>query len=87
MGLFSAIVTSFFVDSLQRLSPDEGARTNQLLANLTEIMIQLSGNQAAQLNIRPAYPFVPDASDVRVNAYWSLALTISVRQALRCLDL
>lgn len=60
------------------LSPDTATRTNELLANLTEIVIQLGGAQAVQLHITMPDPFVPDASDVRINAYWSLALTISV---------
>ncbi|KAJ7471780.1 hypothetical protein FB451DRAFT_1559009 [Mycena latifolia] len=42
LGLFSAIVTAFLVDSLTGLQQDEAARTNELLANLTEIIIQLN---------------------------------------------
>lgn len=78
IGLFSAIVTSFIVDSFKNLSQDEIARTNELLANLTEIVIKLSGTGSTSLNLVVAQPFVPQASDVRVNAYWSLSLVLSV---------
>lgn len=79
VGLFSAIVTSFFVDSVQNLSPDQDARTNEILSNLTDIIIQLSaGTAPAALNLASPTPFVPDASDVRVNFYWSLSLVLSV---------
>lgn len=66
------------MNSSDALSPDRATRTNELLANLTEIVIQVSGVQAVRLNITLPEPFVPNASDVRVNAYWSLALVISV---------
>lgn len=64
---------------MQNLSPDQGARTNEILTNLTDIIIQLSsGAVPAALNLTLPTPFVPDASDVRVNFYWSLALVLSV---------
>lgn len=66
---------------MQRLSPDEPTRTNEILSNLTEIVIQLgSGVSPSHLNFTLPELFVPDASDVRVNVYWSLALIPSVRQ-------
>ncbi|KAJ7871574.1 hypothetical protein B0H13DRAFT_2060182 [Mycena leptocephala] len=48
LGLFSAIVTAFLVDSLTGLQQDEAASTNELLANLTEILIQLSAGRISQ---------------------------------------
>ncbi|KAJ7280027.1 hypothetical protein C8J57DRAFT_1501484 [Mycena rebaudengoi] len=51
LGLFSAIVTAFLVESLNRLRPDEAARTNELLANLTDVIITLSGVNPVNLNL------------------------------------
>ncbi|KAJ7785126.1 hypothetical protein DFH07DRAFT_726359 [Mycena maculata] len=51
LGLFSAIVTSFFVQSLTALSQDPNVRTNELLANLTDIIIAISGVPAANLHV------------------------------------
>ncbi|KAJ7645265.1 hypothetical protein B0H17DRAFT_959678, partial [Mycena rosella] len=80
LGLFSAIVTAFLVDSLTGLQQDEAARTNELLANLTEILIQLSaGANLSTSKVAPPAPFLPDAVDVRLNSYWSISLILSVR--------
>jgi hypothetical protein len=78
--LFSAIVTAFLVDSLAKLQPDEAARTNELLVNLTQIVYLAS--IGVPLNTTPLpqpVPFVPDSSDVRENVFWSISLTLSVR--------
>ncbi|KAJ7027982.1 hypothetical protein C8F04DRAFT_964583, partial [Mycena alexandri] len=78
LGLFSAIVTTFLVNSLAGLTEDKTSRTNELLVNLTEIIISLSGTPASELNISYPVPFIPDSSDIRINAYWSLSLTFSL---------
>jgi len=79
LGLFSAIVTAFLVASLPKLQQDEAARMNELLTNLTEILIQLSaGANAATLRVAGPVPFVPDPVDIRLNSYWSLSLFFSV---------
>ncbi|KAJ7279496.1 hypothetical protein C8J57DRAFT_1058780, partial [Mycena rebaudengoi] len=78
LGLFSAIVTSFFVASLPSLSQDETAKTNQLLANLTEIIIILSGVPSSSLGLAPPPQFEPDPMDVRSNSYYSLSLVLSL---------
>ncbi|KAJ7464444.1 hypothetical protein FB451DRAFT_1263534 [Mycena latifolia] len=79
LGLFSGIVTAFFVGSLSALKPDETARTNELLANLTNIVVALSGS----VNLSVAQPviFQPDPTDVRLNAFWSLSLVLSLSLA------
>lgn len=73
-------MTAFFVDSLTGLQQSDSAKTNELLANLTEILIVLSGTNitALNLNIPQPEPFEPDASDVRLNVYWSISLILSV---------
>jgi hypothetical protein len=78
LGLFSAIVTTFLVESLSSLRPDEAARTNELLANLMDIMITLSGVNPINLNLSTPAQFHPDSTDVRLNSYWSLSLILSV---------
>ncbi|KAJ7280139.1 hypothetical protein C8J57DRAFT_1124698, partial [Mycena rebaudengoi] len=81
LGLFSAIVTAFLVESLSGLRPDEAARTNELLANLTDIMISLSGVNPMSLNLLTPAQFQPDSTDVRLNSYWSLSLILSLSVA------
>ncbi|KAJ7280426.1 hypothetical protein C8J57DRAFT_1501855 [Mycena rebaudengoi] len=78
LGLFSAIVTAFLVESLNGLRQTEAARTNELLANLTDIMIALSGVDTRNLEVVAPAQFQPVPIDVRVNAYWSLSLVLSL---------
>ncbi|KAJ7653970.1 hypothetical protein DFH06DRAFT_1203371 [Mycena polygramma] len=78
LGLFSAIITAFIVPSLAALKPDEIARTNELLSNITSIMIITSGGNATELNLKQPELFVPAASDVRFNVYLTLSLIISL---------
>lgn len=79
IALFSAIVTTFFIQSLTGLSQDTGARTNELLQNLTDIFIAVNGADASQLNVSSPVPFEPESSAVRLNFYWSISLILSVR--------
>ncbi|KAJ7729996.1 hypothetical protein DFH07DRAFT_994336 [Mycena maculata] len=79
LGLFSGIVTAFFVGSLSALQPDETARTNELLANLTNIVVALSGRP--NLSVAQPAVFQPDETDVRLNSFWSLSLVLSLSLA------
>ncbi|KAJ6624146.1 hypothetical protein B0H10DRAFT_2430961 [Mycena sp. CBHHK59/15] len=78
LGLFSAIVTAFIIPSLASLQQDETVRTNELLANITDIIIAMSDLNVANLNLRHPTAFVPDSSDVRLNVYLSLSLIFSL---------
>ncbi|KAJ6592241.1 hypothetical protein DFH09DRAFT_1306128 [Mycena vulgaris] len=80
LGLFSGIVTAFFVGSLSALKPDETARTNELLANLTNIIVAISGS-GADLRVAQPVIFQPDQTDVRLNSFWSLSLVLSLSLA------
>ncbi|KAJ7509665.1 hypothetical protein B0H11DRAFT_1901073 [Mycena galericulata] len=66
LGLFSGIVTAFFVGSLSALEPDETARTNELIANLTNILLAISGS--ANLNVTQPAVFQPDKTDLSLAA-------------------
>ncbi|KAJ7765362.1 hypothetical protein B0H16DRAFT_1525348 [Mycena metata] len=78
LGLFSAIVTSFFVQSLTALKEDQTVRMTQLLANLTDIIIDISGVPSANLHFTQPPAFHPDPTDVRLNSFWSLSLILSL---------
>ncbi|KAF7360742.1 hypothetical protein MVEN_00806100 [Mycena venus] len=81
LGLFSAIVTSFFVQSLSALKQDQAVRMNELLTNLTEIIVVISGAPPASLHVAQPVAFHPDSTDVRLNAFWSLSLILSLSLA------
>jgi hypothetical protein len=80
IGLFSAIVTAFFVDSFSKLQPDEGAATNELLSNLTNIILLVHGISFNQTGLPSAAPFEPQRNDVRENVFWSVSLALSVSE-------
>ncbi|KAJ6489453.1 hypothetical protein DFH09DRAFT_1208997 [Mycena vulgaris] len=78
LGLFSAIVTAFIIPSLVTLQQDKIAKTNEILSNITNIIVSISGVPAASLNLTDATVFVPAPSDVRFNVYLTLSLVISL---------
>ncbi|KAJ6550420.1 hypothetical protein DFH09DRAFT_1039319 [Mycena vulgaris] len=78
LGLFSAIVTAFIIQSLVSLRQDETARTNELLGNITNIILTISGANVTQLHLPQPKVFVPEPSDVRLNVYLTLSLIISL---------
>jgi hypothetical protein len=82
LGLFSAIITAFIVQSLANLKQNESSKTNELLTNLTNVIIVIGGVNAANLSLPQPAIFVPDSSDIRFNAYLSLSLIFSVRSSL-----
>ncbi|KAJ7471754.1 hypothetical protein FB451DRAFT_306638 [Mycena latifolia] len=83
VALFSAIVAAFLVPSLTGLQQDKVDRTNELLANLTEILIELSaGANRATLNITSPEIFQPDAMSVRLTSYWSVSLILCLLVAV-----
>ncbi|KAH8830538.1 hypothetical protein DL96DRAFT_1813576 [Flagelloscypha sp. PMI_526] len=81
IGLFSAIVTAFFVESSKELRQSTETRTNQILTNLTEIYLAANGLRFDALNITQPQNFQPEAVDVRVNMFWCLSLIMSVSLA------
>ncbi|KZP12395.1 hypothetical protein FIBSPDRAFT_754994, partial [Athelia psychrophila] len=69
-GLFSAVVTSFILESYGGLMPDPNAATVALLQQISQ---QLAGN-AVQNPTLTSEPFSPTSSALRVNAFWILIL-------------
>jgi hypothetical protein len=78
IGLFSAIVTAFFVDSFSKLQPDDAAATNGLLSNLTNIILLVHGVSFNDTGLPLALPFEPEQNDVRENVLWAISLALSV---------
>jgi hypothetical protein len=76
-GLFSAVLTSFLVQSIQNLQANPVERSayyqQQSVAMLAQISQQISATPP------PPYPtFRPSSSDIRVNIYWSIGLVCSL---------
>ncbi|EIM91024.1 uncharacterized protein STEHIDRAFT_152705 [Stereum hirsutum FP-91666 SS1] len=81
IALFSAIIINLFVQSLPELSQNPVDRTNELLQNLTNIVVATS-DVNSDLNISPPVPFKPDATAVRLNFYWSISSILSAHKKL-----
>jgi hypothetical protein len=45
---------------------------------LTDIFLAVNGRQFSALGLETAQAFVPESSDVRTSAYWSISLAMSV---------
>ncbi|KAG6817305.1 hypothetical protein H0H87_010322 [Tephrocybe sp. NHM501043] len=87
-GLFSAMVTSFIIESYKLLKVDNGDVTNALLV---QILLAQTGN-ASSISV-PAilantsdFGFVPCANAIVVNILWFLSLACSLTAAL-CITL
>ena len=87
--MFSAALTSFLVNSANNLQVDPAQQMvfyqQQNVALLAQISEQIS-SIAPQVSILstplPSYDFSPNASDVRVNAFWFMSLIFSLSAAL-----
>ena len=89
-GLFSAILTAFIIDSKQDLKVSPADQMVYYLQQNVAILDQIShqiSSIAPQVSIpsTPPLPFPsfnPLASDLRVNAFWFMALVFSLSTAL-----
>ena len=89
-GLFSAALTSFVVDSKQNLQANPTDKMVYYLEQHSTILSQISqqiASIAPQVSIPstpppPFPPFTPSASDIRINAFWFMALAFSLSAAL-----
>jgi hypothetical protein len=82
IGLFSAIVTAFFIDSFSKLQPDDSAATNALLSNLTNIILLVNDMAFNDTGLPFAAQFEPERNVVRENVFWSVSLALSVSEPL-----
>ncbi|KAF8869151.1 hypothetical protein BD779DRAFT_1458196 [Infundibulicybe gibba] len=76
-GLFSAVVTSFTIESYKWLQPNSQDVNNQILLNISA---QLANQNIAASEASP--PFSPSASSIRINVLWFLSLTFSLSAGL-----
>ncbi|KAI0000782.1 hypothetical protein BJV74DRAFT_974412, partial [Russula compacta] len=89
-GLFSAVLTSFIVDSKQNLQPNPAEQTVYFLQHNVALLIKISQQISAiapqapipSAQLPPLPTFNKSASDVRVNVFWFLALVFSLSAAL-----
>ena len=89
-GLFSAALTSFVVDSKQNLQVSPSDKMVYYLEQHSTILSQISqqiASIAPEVSIPstppPPFPsFSPSASDIRINAFWFMALAFSLSAAL-----
>jgi hypothetical protein len=85
-GLFSAVLTSFLVQSIQNLqaNPVEQSTYYQqqsvtMLAQITQQIASTTLQVPVASALPPPYPtFRPSDSDIRVNIYWSIGLVCSL---------
>ncbi|KIM36339.1 hypothetical protein M413DRAFT_31757 [Hebeloma cylindrosporum] len=76
-GLFSAVVTSFVVESSKDLQPDP----NTLLLSHIAMLIDNSTNGTVA-NVIPQIRFSPSPSSYRINALWFASLVLSLATVL-----
>ncbi|KAH9474543.1 hypothetical protein JR316_0013005 [Psilocybe cubensis] len=79
-GLFSAVVTTFLVESYKDLQPDPNDTVITLLAH---IAARLDNDTViTKTSLSSNDPFVPAASTVRVNVFWFISLVLSLTTVL-----
>lgn len=85
-GLFSAIVTTFAVQSLQSLQADPAGVSVILLAQISQQLASFSVsptfiNSTAAFDQASMDPQSPESSDIVINTLWILSLTLSLLSA------
>ncbi|KAG6825771.1 hypothetical protein H0H87_008760, partial [Tephrocybe sp. NHM501043] len=73
VALFSAVVSTFVVQSLSKLDQDPSIKTNELLTDLIETLLAAQG-KGPYLGVNKDATFTPPASVIRANFCWSLSL-------------
>ncbi|KAJ7284470.1 hypothetical protein C8J57DRAFT_693369 [Mycena rebaudengoi] len=79
-GLFSASLTAFLVESYKTLSPDQGAMTIALLAQISR-QLAASPSTTSMATIDPSFT-TPSAATLACNILWFLSLGLSLSCAL-----
>ncbi|KAK0442913.1 hypothetical protein EV421DRAFT_1903881 [Armillaria borealis] len=85
-GLFSAVVTTFVVQTSQSLQPDYTAMSASLLYESVLVQRAIANgssvNAIAPSPLNPTIAFVPATTDVWVNGLWFTSLFLSLTTAL-----
>ncbi|KAG8731112.1 hypothetical protein FRC11_005065, partial [Ceratobasidium sp. 423] len=83
-ALFSAVSTTFVVESSKNLQPDPAAMSATTLQEISQILRVMSNNQSgASIPESPSEAdFKPSAAAIWVNALWFLSLALSVSVSL-----
>jgi hypothetical protein len=86
-GLFSAVVTTFIIESYQDLKPDSNASTINLLTQISQQLSVMSNltNAVGTLSLPPPMTpisFTPTKSATACNTLWFLSLAFSLACAL-----
>ncbi|THU78161.1 hypothetical protein K435DRAFT_572945, partial [Dendrothele bispora CBS 962.96] len=85
-ALYSAVITTFVVQTSTKLQQDWGEVTANLLMEL--ILVQRAGFNGAPVNsippshLTPSSKFTPRPLDVAINALWFFSLALSLSTAL-----
>ncbi|KAJ7815832.1 hypothetical protein B0H13DRAFT_1663839, partial [Mycena leptocephala] len=79
-GLFSAVLTTFIIESYKMLNSDSGDLTVELLSRISQ-QLEASAN-GTTFNIPPSSPFAPQKASIVCNALWFFALGLSLACAL-----
>ncbi len=85
-GLFSAVVTTFVVQTSQSLQPDYAAMSASLLYESVLVQRAIANGSSvdsiAPSPLNPTIAFVPATTDVWVNGLWFVSLFLSLTTAL-----
>ncbi|KAK0225048.1 hypothetical protein EDD85DRAFT_756193, partial [Armillaria nabsnona] len=85
-GLFSAVVTTFVVQTSQSLQPNYAAMSASLLYESVLVQCAIADgspvNTIASSPLNPTIAFVPATTDVWVNGLWFTSLFLSLMTAL-----
>ncbi|KAJ7476490.1 hypothetical protein FB451DRAFT_1087239, partial [Mycena latifolia] len=79
-GLFSASLTAFLIESYKTLTPDQGAITIALLAQISRQLDPSSDGKSADVAALAA--FAPSPTSLACNTLWFLSLGLSLACAL-----
>ncbi|KAJ7367217.1 hypothetical protein DFH08DRAFT_1072546 [Mycena albidolilacea] len=79
-GLFSASLTAFLIESYKTLSPDQGAMTIALLAQISR-QLDTSSSNTSMATTNPSFT-TPSAATLACNILWFFSLGLSLSCAL-----
>ncbi|KAJ7818493.1 hypothetical protein B0H14DRAFT_2250719, partial [Mycena olivaceomarginata] len=79
-GLFSASLTTFLIESYKTLSPDQGAMTIALLAQISR-QLDTSSSNTSMATTNPSFT-TPSAATLACNILWFLSLGLGLSCAL-----